>query len=161
MTRALILTTLLFALFAFFAACGYPRHKDPEVHADFATVRDAAIAARVDAMDTSDGAAGRVYSVLDTHSMEPLLYGGDYIVVRSKPFADVALGEVITYIADWQKMGPPVVHRALVHDSYGYLVGGDNVDAEHTENRYRVTAANYIGTVTAIYRVEKPVGTNL
>ena len=155
MTRALILTALLFAIFAFITACGYPRHKDPAINTDSATSRDAVIAARTDALDTSDGAAGRVYSVMDTHSMEPLLYGGDFIVVRPKPFSEVALGEVIAYVADWSKMGPPVTHRVLVRDSYGLLVGGDNVDGQHSENRYRVTSANYIGTVTAVYRVAK------
>lgn len=97
---------------------------------------------------------GRVYFVLDTHSMEPVLLGGDYIVIRRVPFTALEVGEIITYTASWQPTSAdPVTHRIVGEDAMGLILSGDN--NSRSEPRYRVTNATYHGKVIAIYRVAK------
>jgi signal peptidase I len=95
-----------------------------------------------------------VYFVHDTHSMEPTLLGGDYIVIQRVPFTSLQEGEIITYTAGWQPLSAdPVTHRIVGSDSYGLLLSGDN--NARSEPKNRVTNATYHGKVIAIYRVAK------
>ena len=91
--------------------------------------------------------------VQNTHSMEPLIYGGDLLVVAPTPFAPGLDGRVIACRPQWN---PKLleVHRIVAHDAYGYLVEGDNVDAEHPENKWRVTKDNYVGEIVGVYRLK-------
>ena len=99
-------------------------------------------------------AKGTVYNVMDTHSMEPTLWGGDFIVVVPAPYGELKLGQIITYRADWQPPGaPPVTHRLVKKDSLGWVLSGDN--NARSEPQWRVTSKNYIGLVVGIYRVKK------
>ena len=95
-----------------------------------------------------------LYSVADTHSMEPILWGGDYIVVtllEKRPYSGLKVGEVVTYRADWQSAGaPPVTHRLAQKDKYGWILTGDNTPTY--ESRWRMTENEYLGTVVGIYR---------
>lgn len=168
--RSSLLSLALFlgALVFLASSCGYPKHLDP-LTLTFPTQNLALASAQARAKDINgvdeSGHPIGVYSVANTHSMEPLLMGGDYIVVDHRvAFADVKLGQPITYQAQWAPApAPPVTHRATVRDKDGLIVEGDNVTPdivpgtgqdEHTENQYRVTVANYVGTVDTIYRVK-------
>ncbi len=151
MTYRPLLLTLLAAALVFVTSCGYPKHIDPLL-LTYPSKTLALLSAQARAKDIG----GTVCEVANTHSMEPVLLGGDYIVVDPRvAYTDVRLGQVITYQATWTASdAPPVAHRALVRDSGGLLVGGDNVDGQHPENQWRVTQTNYIGVVDTIYRLK-------
>lgn len=105
--------------------------------------------------DTHSTPGAAEYLVANTHSMEPALWGNDIIIVDRPPFDSIKLGDIILDHGTWQKENdPPECHRAVAKDIGGILVEGDNVDANHLENRYRVTDKNYIGKVERIYRVK-------
>ena len=145
----IILTLAVAVFFMAFYGC-FPRNHDPTVE-----YHDTAAEAYAAARDDAARLGGLTFVVLGTRSMEPLLWGGDYIVVDPGVSVDkVELGRVITYHAEWQQPGqPPVTHRITARDAYGLIVAGDNVKGlDHPENRYRVTAANYVGAVTKIHR---------
>ena len=154
-----ILLTL--ALLAFtLGGCGYPKHLDPLL-LTFPTKDLARLSAEARAKDIG----GLVYTVANTHSMEPVLMGGDLIVVDTRvAYEDVKLGQVINYHAEWAPPPlPTVTHRATVRDSSGLLVEGDNVVPDinpatgqdlHAESSWRVTKTNYVGVVDTIYRVK-------
>lgn len=110
---------------------------------------------------------GAVYIMANTGSMAPLISGGDLVVVDTRIPLGSTLGRPIAYwpqwklIVDGEERSWPVVHRAVAQDSHGIIVEGDAVKhgvgvygpkSSTSENRYRVTKANYIGTVAAIYR---------
>lgn len=142
MKRFLLLVCLLFA------AC-FPKHIDPELvvtpspAAQFAAAQ--AKAAQVRGWVTGPAA--------NTHSMEPLIYGGDRLVIQPIGLDEVQIGQPILYRPQWDP-SLWVAHRVVGHDSYGWLVEGDNVSAAHPESHWRVTKANYVGLVVGIYRVK-------
>ncbi len=148
MTRRLFL--LLIVLFVL-TSCGYDTHVDPPLFTydtDALTLASAQLHAR----DVGGFVSGRV---LNTHSMEPLIKGDDWLVILSSATAPInnahLRGRVISYHPDWD---PKLfcAHRVVSEDSYGLIVEGDHVDGEHPEGKWRVTAANYLGEVIAIYR---------
>ncbi len=98
---------------------------------------------------------GDVYTVADTHSMEPTLWGGDYIVVRPGDFNSWKVGQILMYQPTWQPApATMVVHRIVDKDSGGLIMSGDNVP--YSESGYRVTDKNDGGLVIGIWRVKKP-----
>lgn len=140
------------------SACGHPKHIDPPMFT-YPTETLTRLSAEARAKDIG----GMVFWVADTHSMEPLLKGGDYIVLAPPsraPYAALKAGQVITYKATWYSKHP-VTHRTRTKDGYGWVVSGDNVRPDiaadgrdrHSEASYRVTEASYLGTVDGIYRV--------
>ncbi len=138
------------------AGCGRAPRLDPAPYREPSELA-AWLAAEAHARDVR----GLVFRVLDTHSMEPLLRGGDYIVVTPTPWEMVEVGRVVTYRAKWAPANfPPVTHRLVARDRDGGIASGDNVRPDiddqgrntRTEARHRITAENYIGTVLAIYR---------
>lgn len=100
--------------------------------------------------------------ILDTHSMEPLIYGGDYVVISGAPFGDALDGCVVGLRPEWN---PDIleIHRVVGRDSFGYLVEGDNVDWKHPEAaKFRMTSKNFVGEVVGIYRLRKqPISISL
>ena len=156
----LVVSLLSVAFLCLSPGCGYPKHLDPLL-LTFPTKELADLSARARAKDIG----GLIYTVADTHSMEPLLMGGDLIVVETRvTFEEVKPGQVVNYHADWAP--PPeltVTHRVLERDSDGLLMAGDNVRPDidprtgqnrHSEARWRVTKKNYVGVVDTIYRVK-------
>lgn len=96
---------------------------------------------------------GDVYYLQDTHSMEPLMWGGDYLVVVPGKFESWKVGQVLTYDAEWMPPGEPnVTHRIVGKDEYGLIMSGDN--NPFSEASWRVTDANDVGIVTGIWRVK-------
>jgi hypothetical protein len=152
--RRLVLPLAL--LTALLLGCGYAKRIDPQL-LTYPTENMRDLSAINHAIDIH----GVVYSVADTHSMEPLIYGGDKIVVAPTPLTRIADGSVIVYRPDWAPV-LLVVHRIVASDASGKLVSGDNVKPDiadngrdqRTESRYRVTESNYMGEVVGIYRVK-------
>jgi hypothetical protein len=129
-----------------FTGCGYAKHRDPEVRT-YATTAEAKESARLHAND----AGGTAWSPnACCGSMLPLIIEGDILVTVRTPYAKL-LGKVAVYGPKWND-GKPVAHRLVAQDSGGYIASGDNVP--QSENWERVTEANYVGEVIAIYRVK-------
>jgi hypothetical protein len=160
--------TTLYRLIAFAAlitclimgGCGYPRHIDPPLY-----TFETPLLTQLSAEAYAKAIGGKCYRVADTHSMEPVLQGGDYIVVDTRiALEDVKLGQIVNYQADWAPPpAPTVTHRAGLRDKDGLLVEGDNVHPDidprtgrdlHSEARWRVTKASYVGVVVSIYRLK-------
>lgn len=143
--RFLSLTFLLFVLYG----CGYPTHKDPPI-----LLFDSEQAAFEEASSYAREIDASLFQVSSkSGSMNPILITGDFIVVDHLDFSSIEMGQIITYRAEWAKASaPPVTHRALLRDNYGILVGGDNVDGQHPENKWRVNERNYVGVVMGVYR---------
>lgn len=97
---------------------------------------------------------GNVSLIAPTGSMRPLLEGGDYVVLKRVPYAEIKEGDVLSYYATWQSAtAPAVIHRAVQKDAYGWIMSGDSVST--TESFARVTEHNYLGKLIAIYRKSK------
>lgn len=141
---------LAFAIALCFVLSGCsPKRLDPPT-----LTYDTPILTELSAKAHAATANGKVYYVMDTHSMEPTLWGGDFIVVVPAPYHELKLGQIITYQADWQPAGaPPVTHRLVKQDGLGWVLSGDN--NARSEPQWRVTSRNYIGLVAGIYRVKK------
>lgn len=153
MSRFLIIVVLVYLSLSALGGCGYPKHIDPPLY-----TYDLDSVAKQSAVLHARDVNGIWLSVQNTHSMEPLLQGGDYVVIQTGVFAPLKerrKGEVINYLADWQPNGPTVCHRIVDIDPFGLLAEGDNVDGQHSESHWRVTDENYRGLVVGIYRVKK------
>ncbi len=153
MPKSLIITRILFSL-AFIACiiaagCGYPKHIDPPIRTE-PLPNMTFLAASVQASSVK----GQAYYVLNTHSMEPFLHGGDYVVIApqsSRPYSSLKAGEVIAYHADWYKE-TPVTHRLVQLDKDGWILSGDH--NPRSEANWRVTEKNFIGVVDSVYRTQ-------
>ena len=96
------LATVLAAL-VLLTGCG-PRRIDPPL-LRYDSPRLASLSAEAHARDV----AGTLYVVMDTHSMEPTLLGGDVIVVAPAPYELLRAGQIITYRAAWLPAASPPV----------------------------------------------------
>lgn len=96
------------------------------------------------------GEGQKVWQVSHTGSMKPFLQGGEYVVTEAN-YDAIQLGQILVYQAPYNKS--PIVHRAVQKDELGWIMSGDS--AKHTESWYRVTKDNYLGTVVAVYRLDK------
>ena len=127
------------------AGCGYAKHNDPDVRIETSAAA-AQEAARLHAKD----AGGQVEVVVNPEgSMMPLIHQGDYLVVVPTSFSKDLLGKVCTYHPAWNHE-QNTTHRMVAWDSGGFIASGDHNPT--SEPQERVTAANYVGEVVAIYK---------
>lgn len=143
------LAALTFLSLLFVGGCGYPKHIDPPLY-----TYDTPALTLLSAQAHARGVEGLLYTVADTHSMEPLLKGGDHLVVlppSKAPYAGLVAGKPIVYRAAWY-LTSPVTHRLVAKDKDGWILSGDN--NPRSEPQWRVTEDTYIGTVVGIYRVK-------
>ena len=133
----------------FVTGCRAP-HNDPPLFT-FSSPIELRIASELHKRDIG----GKLYRATNTHSMEPLIMGGDVIVIDTRSaFTKALLGFPVTYRAAWQPApAAPVTHRLVAWDASGAIAEGDNVSGNTNENKSRVTAKNYIGVVVGIYRM--------
>jgi hypothetical protein len=138
-----VVVGIVVLLFALLSGCGYAKHRDPEIRT-YATAAEAQEAARLHAKDI-----GGIYSKPNTccGSMKPLIVEGDILVMAKTPLADL-LGKMVAY---WRN-GVLLAHRLVAEDAAGYIASGDA--NKNSEADQRVTPANYVGEVVAIYRVK-------
>ena len=86
-----------------------------------------------------------------THSMAPLIKGRAYVVVQKRSYDAIAKGALLVYMGRPDANKPDrtcMLHRAVMHDSGGWLMCGDN--NRWAESWDRVTPTSYMGMVTAI-----------
>jgi hypothetical protein len=121
------------------------RRVDPPLYFETSPIA-AEMGARLHAFDVG----GMPLRVKDTHSMEPLLMGGDFVVVAIRPYAELESGRVVSYRADWAE-GQIVTHRTVQKDAAGWIMSGDH--NPRSEPQSRMTERNYIGEVVARWRV--------
>ena len=95
---------------------------------------------------------GTVVTTSGTPSMEPLIHGKTFAVVQNRPFSSIATRDLLVY------MGRPdaskatrvkMLHRAVQHDSCGWIMSGDN--NRWSESWDRVTPQTYGGVVVALF----------
>ena len=71
-----------------------------------------------------------------------------YAVIDSAAtFDGITTGALVVYFATWA--GGRVLHQAAARDSGGWIMSG--LHNERSETWERVTAANYVGTVSRVY----------
>ncbi len=144
MTRYLI-SLFLLCLAIGFAGCGYATHIDPPLYT-YDNAKVAEQSARLHAIDVH----GTYSQNVCCGSMEPLIYAGDWVVVTPTPFSDALLGHVVVYKPAWNK-GDPVLHRLVSGNAKdGFIASGDHNPTSETSER--VTVADYVGELVAIYR---------
>jgi hypothetical protein len=144
-------TILIFLSIIFLTSCTYKKTEYPVFRYDNETV------AMLSAIAHANDISGIVSQVLPTGSMRPAIYDYDYVVISNPlkdSFENVKEGDIILYRADWAPpLSPPVLHRAVEKDRYGWIMTGDS-EASPYENKTRLTSANYLGRLVAIYRLE-------
>lgn len=96
---------------------------------------------------------GRVFTVADTHSMEPLLYGNNFVVTAPAEYENLKMGDVVTYKPKWNRE-QMTIHRLVAQDRDGWIASGDN--NPRSESWERVRKDNYYGRLVAIYAYEEP-----
>ena len=105
------------------------------------------IAANLEAKDKG----GKVYLVGDSASMAPTILPHDYVVAIPTPFADLQIGMVCNYKADWNNY-PSTCHRIVAKWPDGsWLMEGDS-EKNTSETHWSMRADNYIDHVISDYR---------
>jgi hypothetical protein len=98
------------------------------------------------------GLGGSLVETTGTPSMEPLIRGKTYAVIKKCPFDAVVERDILVYRGrpDSSKVERvTMLHRAVLHDRKGWIMSGDN--NRWSESWDRVTPENYIGTVIALF----------
>jgi len=138
-------TIVACGLLLLFLGCGYAKHKDPLTYLE-SSAAAANEAARLHARDVR----GILLQVVNPEgSMRPLIHQWDWLVCVPTPLTDDLLGKVVTYRPEWNH-GTNTTHRLVAKDQYGYIASGDH--NARSEPQWRVTPANYVGEIIAIYR---------
>jgi hypothetical protein len=138
---------LLLAIGTLFSSAAAESSRNP-AKIQYATQRQALLAAASYAKLTG----GSLILTSGTHSMEPLIHGKTYAVIVKEPFQAINQRDLLVYRGrpDANKADTAtILHRAVQHDKYGWLMSGDN--NRWTESWDRVTPDNYSGTVVALF----------
>jgi hypothetical protein len=138
---------LLLALGTFFSSAIAESSRNP-AKIQYTTQHDALLAAA----SFAKLAHGSLILTSGTHSMEPLIHGKTYAVIVKEPFASINPRDLLVYRGRPNANLPDtmtILHRAVQHDKYGWLMSGDN--NRWTESWDRVTSDNYSGTVIALF----------
>jgi hypothetical protein len=131
---------------AFSSVAAESFHNPAKLH--YATQHEALLAAAAFAQR----AHGRLILTSGTPSMEPLIHGRTYAVIVKRPFESISGSDVLVYRGRPDANKPDsltILHRAVQHDKYGWLMSGDN--NRWSESWDRVTSDNYTGTVVALF----------
>lgn len=98
------------------------------------------------------GMGGALVETSGTPSMEPLIHGKTYAVIKRCPFDAVVKRDILVYRGRPDASRPQrvtMLHRAVMHDRKGWIMSGDN--NRWSESWDRVTPETYIGTVKALF----------
>lgn len=129
---------------ALLIGCGYYRHVDPLI----LTYPDKLVAELSARAHAKEPGCKLWYNYGTTHSMEPLIVKGDWVVSKVTGWGEHLKGKVVTYAYDGKT---EAMHRLVSGNSKdGFIASGDNNSS--SEARNRVTADNFTGEVVAIYR---------
>ena len=86
------------------------------------------------------------------NSMEPLIHGAAFAVVVKEDYSGIKKGDLLVYMGRPDASKPnrvKMLHRAVMHDRYGWIMSGDN--NRWSESWDRVTPDTYLGIVKAIF----------
>lgn len=76
-------------------------------------------------------------------SMEPAFSTGDFIFVKTTPYENIEIEDIVTFVSD----GEIVTHRAIEVNSKGWFTQGD---ANNIPDQAEVTKDTYIGELALI-----------
>jgi hypothetical protein len=95
---------------------------------------------------------GRAFLVLPTGSMEPLITGGDWVVVDLRvKYEQIQKGDIVQYQANWlPPTAPTVIHMAAAKLGDKWIMDGIN-NAHYERGSQMLTRADYRGKVVQIY----------
>lgn len=158
MKTLLLLSTGLALLFAPFTHAGEVAAKTSNftwnaaspAKFTYGTPSEALAAARFYASVTN----GTVIVTSGTPSMEPLIHGRAYVVIRRQPYESISDRDLLVYLGRPNASRPDrftMLHRAVYHDRDGWIMSGDN--NRWSENWDRVTPNTYVGSVVALFEV--------
>jgi hypothetical protein len=102
--------------------------------------------------DYAAATGGFVVITSGTPSMEPLIHGKTYVVVQNRSYESIAKSDLLVYMGRPDSSRPDrvrMLHRAVQHDQYGWVMSGDN--NRWSESWDRVTPKTYLGIVTALF----------
>lgn len=109
---------------------------------------EAADAARA----AANAIGGDVLRTSGTPSMEPFIHGITYVVIEKVAYQTIRPADLLVYFGRTNPRRAErtcLLHRAVDHDRYGWLMSGDN--NRWSESWDRVTPENYVGRVTMIF----------
>jgi len=95
---------------------------------------------------------GTVVITSGTPSMEPYIHGRTYAVIQKRSFDSIAQFDLLVYMGRPNGSKPDrlkMLHRAVRHDRFGWLMSGDN--NRWSESWDRVTPQTYFGIVVALF----------
>jgi hypothetical protein len=95
---------------------------------------------------------GTIVTTSGTPSMEPLIHGKTYAVIVKLPYESIAKRDLLVYMGRPDANKPDrfkMLHRAVLHDRYGWMMSGDN--NRWSESWDRVTPETYVGVVVALF----------
>ena len=95
---------------------------------------------------------GSVEITSGTRSMEPFIHGQTYFVVQKRPYESITHRDLLVYMGRPDASKPDrikILHRAVDHDRYGWIMSGDN--NRWSETWDRVAAKTYVGTAVAFF----------
>ena len=102
--------------------------------------------------DYAAATGGFVVITSGTPSMEPLIHGKTYVVILNLPYQAIAKSDLLVYLGRPDSSSPDrvkMLHRAVHHDQYGWVMSGDN--NRWSESWDRVTPKTYVGVVMALF----------
>jgi hypothetical protein len=138
---------LLLALGTLLSSASAESSRNP-AKIQYASQREALLAAA----SFANLAHGSLILTSGTSSMEPLIHGKTYAVIVKQPFESINSRDLLVYRGRPNANKPDtitILHRAVEHDKYGWLMSGDN--NRWSESWDRVTPDNYSGTVVALF----------
>lgn len=99
---------------------------------------------------------GAAFPVADTHSMEPFLYGGDFIVVDFQfPYYGIGPGMLPVYDPNWADQSVPLVcHMSVERTGDAWIVTGINNRYSESGSR-AMTEADYRGMCVQVFTARK------
>lgn len=106
------------------------------------------------AMQYAASINGSVVQTSGTPSMEPLIRGRVFVVIKKHDYDSIQRRQLLVYLGRPDARRPDrqsMLHRAVLRDRGGWLMSGDN--NARSESWDRVTPNTYVGTVEALFEV--------
>ncbi len=97
---------------------------------------------------------GTVIQTSGTPSMEPLIRGRVFVVIKKHDYESIRKRQLLVYLGRpdaRSEARQSLLHRAVLRDRGGWLMSGDN--NARSESWDRVTPQTYLGTVEALFEV--------
>lgn len=88
---------------------------------------------------------GYSYGVVETHSMEPMILVGDFVLIQDVDYTTLEVNDVIAFKSVY---GITIVHQIISKHDEGFITKGINNPEDDFATEGYITADEYIGKVT-------------